>query len=255
MPSMNCFAQHVGVVARGQPHGVLHLRIAEHLGDADRRAFARRLHDQRQSEVVGHGAHMRQRLLIGIQALPARRRQTLGQPHAFGHHLVERDRRGHHAGAGVRDAEQFERALHRAVFAVAAVQRDEAAHEAVALEFDEIALARVEGVRVDADRSQRGQHAVARQQRDLALGRRAAHQHRGLAERARVDRLGLVLAVLHGGSWCTLGPAAPSPADSPLGAAGLMIRLPSAVRRAARAPRRSSRRPSRSPRRRRAPAR
>ena len=133
-------AQHVGVVARGQLHGVLHLRIAEHLGDADRRAFARRFHDQRQSELVGHAAHVGRRLLVDTQPQPARCRQALGQPDALGHHLVERDRRGHHARAGVRDAEQLERALHRAVFAVAAVQRDEAAHEAVALEFDQIAF-------------------------------------------------------------------------------------------------------------------
>ena len=47
-------------------------------------------------------------------------------------------------------AEQLERALDAAVLAVAAVQGDEAAREAVALELAELALGRIEGVRVDA---------------------------------------------------------------------------------------------------------
>ncbi len=45
-----------------------------------------------------------------------------------------------------------------------------------------VALRRIERVRVDAAFAQRLQHRVARQQRDLALGRRAAHQHCHLAE-------------------------------------------------------------------------
>jgi hypothetical protein len=56
----------------------------------------------------------------------------------------------HHARAGVGNAQQFERALHRAVFAEAAMQRDEAALEAFALQLDQVALGRVEGMRVDA---------------------------------------------------------------------------------------------------------
>ena len=53
-PSMNSSHSTSRVVLRGQRHRVLHLRIAQHLGDADRRALARRLDDQRQAERVGH---------------------------------------------------------------------------------------------------------------------------------------------------------------------------------------------------------
>ena len=111
-----------------------------------------------------------------------RRRQALGQPDALGHDLVDGHARGHHARAGVGDAQQFQRALHRAVLAEAAVQRDEAALEALALELRQVALGRVEGMRIDALGLQRLQHAAARHQRDLALGRVAAHQHGDLAE-------------------------------------------------------------------------
>ena len=49
-------AQHIGVVAGGQRHGIGQVGIAHHLADADRRAFARRLDDQRQAQLVRHGA-------------------------------------------------------------------------------------------------------------------------------------------------------------------------------------------------------
>src|SRR5262249_53231775 len=64
----------------------------------------------------------------------------------------------------------------------APVQRDEAAREAFALQVEEVALLRVERVRVHALRAQRLEDAVAAHQRDLALGGRTAHQHRNLAE-------------------------------------------------------------------------
>src|SRR5262249_8665294 len=48
---------------------------------------------------------------------------------------------------------------------------------------------RVEGVRVDALRAQRLEHAVAAHQRDLALGGLAAQQHRDLAEAGRAHAL------------------------------------------------------------------
>ena len=58
----------------------------------------------------------------------------LAEPHELGAPLVHRQRGRHDAAAGVRNAERLERALHRAVLAEAAVQRDEHAREAVALE-------------------------------------------------------------------------------------------------------------------------
>ena len=46
--------------------------------------------------------------------------------------------------------QQLERALHGAVLAVAPVQRDEHALEALALQVGELALRRIEGMRVHA---------------------------------------------------------------------------------------------------------
>src|SRR5439155_4480774 len=92
-----------------------------------------------------------------------------------------------------RNAEQLERALHRAVFAMAAVQRDEAARDAIGLQFMQAALCRIERAGIDALRLQRLQHAAARHQRDLALGRRAAHQHRDLAQRLDIHAHGVPL--------------------------------------------------------------
>src|SRR6185312_6201369 len=54
--------------------------------------------------------------------------------------------------------------------------------EAVALQLPQVALGGIERMRVDALLAERGDHAFARHQRDLALGGRAAHQHGDLAE-------------------------------------------------------------------------
>ena len=144
-------AQHVGVVARGELDRVLHLRVAGDLGDADRRALARRLDDQRQAEHVGHRAHAarapagrRRGGRSAASAGPRRARPAWSSPCpcAIAEAITPEPVYG--------NAEQLERALHAAVLAVAAVQRDEAAREAFALELGELALGRIEGVRVDA---------------------------------------------------------------------------------------------------------
>src|SRR6185295_586260 len=108
--------------------------------------------------------------------------QALGLPDALGAQLVHRQRRGQHAAAGVWNAEPFEDALHRAVFAEAAVQRDEHALEALLFQGGEVALLWIERVGVDAFRTQRLEHHAAAFEGDLALGRLAAQQHGNLAE-------------------------------------------------------------------------
>src|SRR6478736_1163680 len=65
---------------------------------------------------------------------------------------------------------------------MAAMQHDEAAREALALEVAQLALFRVEGMRVDAARTQRLEHARARHDGDLAFGRTAAKKDDDLAE-------------------------------------------------------------------------
>ena len=83
-------------------------------------------------------------------------------PDELGAPLVHRERRRHHAAAGVGDAEQLERALHRAVLAEAAVQRDEArASKPSRFSSQRSRSRRIEGMRIDALRAQRREHAVA----------------------------------------------------------------------------------------------
>ncbi|KAG1313781.1 hypothetical protein G6F62_014038 [Rhizopus arrhizus] len=104
------------------------------------------------------------------------------QQHALGHGLVHGQRRGHRAAAGVRDAQQFQGALDRAVFAIAAMQGDEHPVEAFSGQLGQAAFARVEQVRVHAGAGQRLLHALAGHQRHFALGGTAAVQHTYFAE-------------------------------------------------------------------------
>ena len=83
------------------------------LGDADRRALARGLDDQRQPELGDH-AHP---VGLRVDDAVARRRDAARQPHELGAPLVHRQRRRHHAAAGVGNAQRLERALHGAVLA------------------------------------------------------------------------------------------------------------------------------------------
>ena len=64
-------------------------------------------------------------------------RNAHGLRQALGAQLVHADGRAHDAAAGVRQPEEFERALQRAVFAAGAVQRDEHAIELARDEFAE----------------------------------------------------------------------------------------------------------------------
>ena len=111
-----------------------------------------------------------------------RRRQAFCRPDALRAQLVHRQRRGEYAAARIGNAEPFKDALDGAVFAEAAVQGNEDALEALLFERREVLLLRVEGMRIDALRSQRLQHHGAALQRYLAFRRFAAEQHCNLAE-------------------------------------------------------------------------
>ena len=91
----------------------------------------------------------------------ARRGQPFGQPHALGHDFVDGNAASLHARAGVGQAQQLQRALHGAVFAVAAMQGDEAAGKAFAPQLAQVALCGVERVGVHAARAQRLQNALS----------------------------------------------------------------------------------------------
>ena len=69
-----------------------------------------------------------------------------------------------------------------------AVQRDEAAHETFTPELGQIAFGRIEGMGIDTARTQGAQHAVAREQGNLTLGRAATKEHGDFAENMRIDR-------------------------------------------------------------------
>ena len=102
----------------------------------------------------GSSAERAVSLMSGTGVLAAL--QSLGvDAHAFD--PAERD-------LGELKREGFQRALHGAVFAMAAMQGDEAAAETLALQLDQIALGRVEAMRIDALALQRGEHALAAHQ-------------------------------------------------------------------------------------------
>ncbi len=69
--------------------------------------------DQRQTQFIGQIAQY----VASPDYRKLRSRQIVGQPDSLGEHLVHRNRRGHHAAAGVWDAEHLEGALNGAVFA------------------------------------------------------------------------------------------------------------------------------------------
>ena len=66
------------------------------------------------------------------------------------------------------------------------MQGNEAALKTLGLELAERAFGRVKGMCINALRTQGCQHAIAGHERDLALGRHAAHQHGHLAHGLRL---------------------------------------------------------------------
>src|SRR5690606_28333682 len=110
---------------------------------------------------------------------------------------VHRQRRRHHAATGVRDAHQLQGPLHGAVLAATAVQGDEHALKTFFLQRVQVALGRIERMRIHACRLQRGEHRLARHQGHLALGGRTTEQHRNLSE-TRAHTASSMLASLPG---------------------------------------------------------
>ena len=156
---------------------VIDLRDA---GDAYRRAHARRLDDQRQSE-FGHDCPP---IRSFIHHLVLRRRNAARNPDQLGAPFVHRQCGRHHAAAGIWNSKHFQRALDGPVLAEAAVERDKDSFESVGFELAQRALGWIESMSVDAAAFQRGKHGVARQKRNLSFRRRAAHQHGHLSELA-----------------------------------------------------------------------
>ena len=176
-------AQHLGVVFGGQRIGRRAFIGRHHLGHADARSLAGRLDDHGGAQGFEGSA----RFVDAGDHAPIGRGQSLEAPDALGHDLVHGDARGHHSRPRVGNPEQLQRALDRAVLAIAAVQRDEAAVEPLHLELIHVLPGRVERVGIDAPVLQGLEHTGARHQRDFALGRAAAHEHRHLAQVGHVD--------------------------------------------------------------------
>ena len=66
------------------------------------------------------------------------------------------------------------------------MQRDPDALEALLEQLRQRAVARIKGVRVDGAAAQRLEHGVAAEERDLALARVAAEEHRDAPEVGRL---------------------------------------------------------------------
>ncbi len=151
--------QHLALIASGECDGLRQIRFLEHASHADARAFARGLHDHRQTETT------RRLLNIAVtrQARITRRRQTERQPHLFGADLVHRQRRAEHVRARVRNAERFQQTLQDAVFAAAGMAVQDVEHALATLVHQLIDQRRdaVDLVRIDALTLQRVQAIAA----------------------------------------------------------------------------------------------
>ena len=154
------FRHHKRIVKRRQRIGLRQLRSDSHLGQTDGRSLVRRLDDQRQTETLRNTGP----IAAGIYHLESRRRDAGRCPHHFRAHLVHRQRRSHYAAAGIRNAHQFQCALHRAVFAVTTVQCNEHAGKAVALELKNLTFGRVKSMGIETALLQCFQHIAAAHQ-------------------------------------------------------------------------------------------
>src|SRR5437660_635954 len=99
--------------------------------------------------------------------------------------FVHRERAPEHARSGVGDSEELERALDRAVLAVAAVQRDKDAVEPLFDKCLESPLLGIECVRIDTFFLQSGQDHCAALERNGSLRGTPAHHHGDLSKVAR----------------------------------------------------------------------
>ena len=110
------------------------------LGHAHRGTLRRGFHDHGQARVARCSCRDRR-----ASAAPCSRgRNAHGLREPLGAQLVHADGRTHHAAAGVRQPEEIQRALQRAVFAARAVQRDEHALELAREQLAERLVARIE---------------------------------------------------------------------------------------------------------------
>ena len=144
------FAQNFTVALGCLLQGLSQVLRVINLEHTNGRAFSGGLHNEGQAQTLQHFG------LNGLTQIIALEQHVLGggyafrQPHPFGHGFVDANARRHNAGAGVGNAHQFKRTLHRTVFAEAAVQCDETALETFMFEFEQIAFCGVEGMGIDA---------------------------------------------------------------------------------------------------------
>src|SRR5262249_8648737 len=116
------------------------------------------------------------------QPLVTGSRDPAGLPHELRAPLVHRQRARQHARAGIRNAEQLQSTLYGPVLAVAPVQSDEDAVEALRDELLGPALGRIERMRIHAVRGQGGTHHGPAVERAGARGRFPAERDRHFPE-------------------------------------------------------------------------
>ena len=98
-----------------------------YFADAEARTFIGGFDKQWQTQLL----HDRLPIAVFIEQHIIRHRKFCRLPHHFGAPLVHGQRGSHHPTAGIGYIQQFQSSLHRAVFTVTAMQRDESAIKTV----------------------------------------------------------------------------------------------------------------------------
>src|SRR5258708_29275081 len=125
-------------------------------------------------------------MALSSEELAVRSRNAASLPEELGAPLVHREGAAQNARAGIRNARQLERALNRAVLAIAAVQHTEDSCEAICDERCESPFLRIESVCIDAFFLQSGRYHGAALERNGTLCGPPPHQHSDLSKVARL---------------------------------------------------------------------
>ena len=180
-PATNCSASTVSRTRGSRPSRPAARRASRHHLRAQRRPALVRLEHQRQPEPVDHRVEHRLRAELperGVrQRDPVRGVEARAGELGLGGRLVPRPAAGASPGADERHAEQLQHRLHRAVLALAAVQRDHDRVRRVGPQPLDSAASTSHSRTARPGIAQRGGQPAPGPQRHLALVGEAAGQH------------------------------------------------------------------------------
>ena len=201
-PGDELLAEHLAVGRGDLPGGHQSLRVA-HQRQPDRRPSMPGLHHERVAELGSRARHGRPDLggrdVSRGERSPWWRGDPPGGEEALGGDLVEAERGGEQAAAGVRQAEQLAHPLDGAVLAEAAVDSDEDAVEAARLERGPELGIDLQGRALMSPRPQRSRDLGPGAARDVDLGTPTAADH-GDAEAHRNAAVGPPGRIVSGGT-------------------------------------------------------